>query len=176
MLGLENHLGDLAVSDKKHPFIPYYPKYASSTGNSEGSNRLLDQKLTQIMIELTQQNREIISCLVEPRSSDTMFLKESGFHIEPQRLQNLEHDPNQEILEQLSKFRSQEGNNLFPNNQDHPYRSAEFEKKDFDNNSVYYSKGEPDCWSNIIEKSPILNKGGGILPEYWAKKPLIVEE
>ncbi len=39
---------------------------------------------------------------------------------------------------------------------------------------VYYSKGDPEIWSNIIARKAILNTNAGILPEYWTNYNSII--
>jgi hypothetical protein len=77
-------------------------------------------------------------------------------------------------MEKLNEFRSKEGNKLFPPIKD--YRSAltSFKTENFAKENVHFSR-TAETWSEIIRREPILKPNAAILPEYWARKPNIVD-
>lgn len=163
--------GEVAVlNSKRHLIIGNELEYRDGTEDVHGADRLLDQKLTQIMIEMTMQNKEIISLEVDSTRDDLPVLTAGGFksRIHNRKLQK-------EIMEDLSTFRSKEENKLFPPSRDYGRVLTSFNTQDLGNQNVHYSKGSPESWYDIIQRNPILKPESAILPEYWVEKPKIIE-
>lgn len=160
-----NHGQKAVLNSKRHLIVDNGLGYRGRTIKEEGSDRLLDQKLTQIMVEMSMQNKKIISIRVDSNRDDLPVLTAGGF-------KSLCAD---EVMKELKKFRSKEGNKLFPPNRNYSGVGTRFLMKDFTENNVSYSRDGVDSWSNIIQREPILEPEAAILPEYWARKPNIVE-
>lgn len=141
-----------------------YLTYPDHTEDPHGSDRLLDQKLTQIMIEMSQQNQEIKEVNAESVYDYLPVLTAGGFN----------HYGSQRSMEEIQKFRSNPENKLFPPYHDYAAVLVHIPTEDVAKKVVYYSKGEPESWSDIIQREPILQKDAGILPEYFGAKPNIV--
>lgn len=145
-------------------------QYCDITYDAQGSDRLLDQKLTQIMVEMTMQNKEIIHLQVDSMANDFPVLAAGGF---------INHDPRlvKGMLDVLTQHRSVEGNKLF-----RPFwhfgidKTVFFRPNSLTKKNVHYSREAPESWSDIIQRGPILQPNAGILPEYWVKKPNIVAD
>jgi hypothetical protein len=161
----EEHLkhGLTPVSDKKRCLLIDL-EYRSATHDPHGSDRLLDQKLTQIMVEMALQNKEIVE--VSSNQADLPVLIAGGF----------KSPRSQEIKQELDSFRSKEENKLFPPYKNYSSDKTTFNPKNFAKKNVLYSRQEAESWADIIKKDPILNPDAAILPEYWAIKPNIVED
>lgn len=141
-------------------------QYFDSTTDVQGSDRLLDQKITQIMVEMTMQNKDIISLKVASHHDDLPVLMAGGFKSSRRK----------KIIEELTEFRANEGNKLFPPYKDYSSVSTSFETKDFTKKNVFYSREGSEAWSDIIQRAPILKPSASILPEYWVTKPKLIEE
>lgn len=153
------------VSNIKRHLCVHRLAYQDDTENATGSDRLLDQKLTQIMIEITMQNERIMSLRVTA-NKDSLLIA-AGFKI-----------PNsKKILEKLYKFRLDEENKLFPpNNQQNGTCNLIFKSEKVAKKIVYFSRGAPESWLEIIQREPILTQESGVLPEYWADKPIFIDK
>jgi len=156
---------DAVFGSKRHLIIGNGLEYRDRTQDAQGSDRLLDQKLTQVMIEVTIQNKAIISLQVDSNHDDLAVLTAGGF----------ESHSTEARIKELNDFRSEEGNKLFPPYRDYGSVKTTFETTDFTKKNVLYSRGAPEAWSDIIEREPILKPNAAILPEYWARKPNIVD-
>lgn len=141
--------------------------FRDTTRDVLGSDRLLDQKLTQIMIEMMVQNNEIICLKIDSNHDDLAVLAAAGFMTQGTHTEK--------IMEKIQSFRSIEENKLFPPYKNYGSRPAFFKMEDLTNQVVYFSKGAPVSWKEIIQREPILKEKSGILPEYWVVKPSIVE-
>jgi hypothetical protein len=80
------------------------------------------------------------------------------------------------VMEELDKFRAEADNKLFPPYKDYGGVSTQFKTKDFTEKNVFYSRGAPESWSDIVQREPILNRDAAVLPEYWVREPNIFEE
>lgn len=163
----EESMEQHAVSNvERHLEIGSMLEYRDRTRDVHGSDRLLDQKLTQIMIEMAKQNKNIEDITVTSCHDDLPVLVAGGF------------DSNdwESVMEEVDDFRSQEGNKLFPPYKDYRSVSTQYPLENYAKNIVSYSRGAHESWSDIISREPILKPEAAILPEYWARKPNIVEE
>lgn len=168
-ISTEDNMGfgkDAVLDSRRHLIIGSGLEFRDRTQDVQGSDRLLDQKLTQIMVEMTMQNKKIISLRVESNHDDLTVLTAGGFTC----------DRTHRTLEELTNFRSEEGNKLFPPYRDYGSHSTMFVKDTSKVKNVHYSKGAPEAWSDIIQREPILKSNSAILPEYWARKPNIIDE
>ena len=164
--------GNLVPVLKNNRHLKIHPphRYIIEAMNDHGSDRVLAQKLTQIMIEMVMQNKEIISLKIDSR--EFIVLLAGGFKTK----KNNPIDPtDQEEFQKLVAFRSVEGNKLFPPYKIGAHRQMSFEAKNLANRDVYYSRRGPESWSDIIQREPILTPNSAVLPEYWSTKPYIVE-
>ncbi len=156
--------------DKRHLVINSNLQYRDITVHPQGSDRTLDQKLTQVMVEMTMQNN-VNSLRVTANRNDFPMLVDGGFQAT--------YDENtcffRNMKQQLSRFRSVAENNLFPPATDYGSMGASFKTATFKDDQVGYSRGPERSWSSIIAAEPILKLGAAILPEYWAVAPNIQE-
>lgn len=158
--------GDEAVlNSKRHLLIHDNLRYAGTTLDAQGSDRILDQKLTQIMVEMTMQNKKIISLQVNSNGDDLPVLTAGGF----------KSGNSEKLINELMKFRSEAGNKLFPPYHDYSSANTKFETNNFTGQNVRYSKEVIESWSDIIQRDPILSQDSAILPEYWAIKPNVID-
>jgi hypothetical protein len=137
-----------------------------------GSDRLLDQKLAQIMIEMAQQNDDIREIHTMANQDALPLLVAAGFwgscggptHIlDPKYIL--------EQLKELKTFREQPTHKLFPPSRDYAVSKMRFSIKTINSRDVYFQKEwVPQSWPEKIAQGPILNEGAGKLPEYWIKK------
>ena len=162
------HKIEPVLNNERHLVVDNLLCYNDSTKAPEGSDRLLDQKLTQIMIEMIIQNERIVSLDVISAFDDLPVLVAAGF----------EAEINKGILNELIRFRSIEGNKIFPPYFDYGSDPTIFKKEWLAEERVYFSKDVNiiASWDEIINKEPILTEKSGILPEYWEVKPNIVDE
>ncbi len=163
-----DHDTTIVSNRKRHLCVDNSLEYRSQPRkiNIQGSERLLDQKLTQIMIEMTVQNKSILSLKVGSNNNDLPVLAAGGFksHLSKQ------------MMQELHTFRSIEGNELYPQYDDYGHIETTFSAQDFIKANVHYSRADPESWSDIIKREPILKPKSAILPEYWEIKPNIAEE
>lgn len=136
--------------------------------NPRGSDRVLDQRLTQIMVEMAMQNKDILSLDVYSNHDDLPVLTAGGFR----------SHASSRMLDQLQQFRSHPDNALFPPYRDYSCVSTRFRTESYKERQVRYSRDEVKSWDEII-----CAKGGGtlypeaaVLPEYWAKAPNLAQE
>ena len=164
---LNDHGRTLVSNRKRELYVGNDLEYRDASGDPRGSDRSLDQKLTQIMIEIAMQNHDISRVFVDSCRADLPVLVAAGFEFR--------RDSTEKISQEIRDFRSQSGNQLFPPARDYSSRDTIFKTENFANENVFFSRDEMESWSQIIERAPILKTGAGILPEYWAKKPNIAE-
>lgn len=161
------HRTAAVYGNRRHLFVGNDIAYRDGTRNAEGSDRELDRKLTQIMIEIAHQNN-VTSLQVTSNRSDFAVLAASGFNScgFSRGAGNM--------LQELDRFRAaQQSNKLFPPYEDYATIRTEFKMDGFNAPNVSYSREEVKSWSEIVEEEPILREGAAILPEYWAVKPNI---
>lgn len=138
-------------------------KFRDGTDAPKGSDRPLDQRLTQIMIEMLEQNDGISLKAV---AAESVVLVAGGFkgHCREKQMQALD------------SFRSDGRNNLFPPVLPKRLSCVDdevwFDRADISQPNVNYSREAPQTWSDRIKKESILKPGAGILPEYWVNKPI----
>lgn len=161
----DNHGKEAVLKNQRHLLIRHHFKFKGSTTDPHGSDRLLDQKLTQIMVEMTMQNNDIISLRTHSVHDDLPVLIAGGFASHKSR----------EIIQELEAFRAMEENKLFPPYRDYSSNLTEFYTKIFQTQRVYYSRDTTETWAEILKRSTILNPDAAVLPEYWVKAPKIVE-
>lgn len=165
---------EVVTNDRRYLDITHQ-RYNDNSTEIVGSNRELAQKLTQIMIEMTMQNKEILELLADSEGDDFPILAAGGFESMYPRI-------SKKKIEDLKKFRAHEGNKLFPPRRNYLSTPVTFYPKDFHVPNVYYSKEEPHSkgearsWSEIINQGPILGKDSGILPEYWEIAPKLAKD
>jgi hypothetical protein len=199
----EETFGSPPVSNKNRILyigsnLEYRDGRVGRTDTPQGSDRELDQKLTQITVEMAMQNKDISGVSIDSQHDDLPVLLAGGF-TSPWR--------DEAIATEINTFRSAPENKLFPPYRDYRIASACFGLENYDHKLVYYAKQslknanegldseentsassssssfDPDLphlkfesWQEIIERAPILNPGAAVLPEYWEKKPNIVDE
>jgi hypothetical protein len=194
---LEADWGNDSVSNKKRSLVISSLNYrdgVSTSSSPHGSDRELDQKLTQIMVEIAMQN-ERISQVEATSTHDYLPVLTAGGLISQEHVVD--------ILNEIDTFRSNPENKLFPPYADYGRASVYFYPGDYNREIVFYAKKltsegttgldseentnasrinpdfphlKPESWNEIIERAPILNPGAAILPEYWERKPNIVDE
>lgn len=130
--------------------------YKDQTEEPNGSDRLLDKSLTQIMIEVLMQNGSAKGIEVKSSSDQLPVLLAAGFPFPKSNY----------TLKELQDFRSQQGHRLFPPHQD--YGSHVTALNDLTIENVYFTKGNPVRWRKIIRLNPILHNERGVLPDFWA--------
>jgi len=160
------HVEKLVSDSQRHLLIDNALGYRNRTRDIQGSDRLLDQKLTQIMAEMVMQNHNIISLTVGSNHDDLPVLTAGGF----------DSLCATKVMQELEDFRSQEGNKLFPPYKDYRGVNTSLPKQSLNNKAVFFSKGAPESWVDIIKREPILKARAGVLPEYWAVKPNIAQK
>lgn len=145
-------------------------KYRADVEDEHGSDRIIEQKLVQIMVELAMQNKEVFKMKVTS-SSDARVLLAGGFTATEGR-----PTVGGEIMSTLKEFRLQEGNKLFPPSDELQGISTEFKKGDIGKQIVHFpDRSSTTTWVNICSKNRILRAGAAVLPEYWAAAPNLVE-
>lgn len=161
--------GELAVlKNKRHLIVGKDLNYRDSTQEVQGSDRLLDQKLTQVMIEMTMQNKNITSLQVESNGNELPVLVAAGFESDSGSVER--------VMKEITAFRVNLSNKLFPSAKNYGSVSTEFKPQDFTKPSIYYERGvTPQAWSDVIQREAILKPESGILPEYWARKPRMID-
>lgn len=150
--------------------------YNDSTDAEEGSNRELDQKLTQIMVEMTMQNKNITYTSVDSKGDNLPVLVAAGF-------KTLPAERSEKVMQQVQRHRdASPQNNLFPPSRDYHTVATRFTHEGFTEKNVYYSRnvhyskeGEGQSWSEIIN-NPILRNGSAVLPPFWAKPLNFVQQ
>lgn len=160
---IEDSLEDSSkiFAEKRH--LEYEIGYQGGVRDNQGSDRILDQKLTQIMIELLIQNKGMNFLRVNTTYDDLPVLIASGFQSDKGVFKR--------IMEELQEFRAIEGNKLFPPSRNYGHNSTAFFTRDLNRKNVFY-EGVPKSWLEIIEKEPILNPNTAIIPEYLAIRML----
>lgn len=144
------------------------PEYRDGRSqHPRGVNRRIDQKLTQIMIELLQQNRGVIRAEVSAGHDDLPVLLAGAFSNRYMR-----YDPSRRArLHELRDFREDLSNNLFPPYQDYSGSSEVIYAEDLARPLVHLERGEGKSWDEIIEGSRILNPNSAVLPPFWSVAP-----
>ncbi len=144
----------------KRGVLHAFSSFVNSTKDPSGSDRIVDQKITQLIIELAMQNKNISYISVTSSGDELPVLTAGGFN----------HTQKESLINDLTNFRAIKGNNLFPPMKDYELTVTRLDTCNLNDKNVYYSKGDPESWSNIIARKAILNTNAGILPEYWAKE------
>lgn len=155
------------LNQRRYLLIGNTVEYRNSTDHPQGSDRALDQKLTQIMIEMGLQN-QVKVVTVSTSRNDAPVVRAGGFEFD--RYSNIE------IMQKLKEFRAIPENRLFPPYHNYRGSSAEFSTQTCQEKNVLFSRGEPKSWQEIIAAEPILKPRSAVLPEYWVTKPNIIEE
>ena len=156
----EDNLNQIAMFGQRHFSIERLV-YLDYTEHVHGSDRLLDQKLTQIMIEILMQNHGSKSLKVTSHYDTSIVLAAAGFR----------GRESQKRLEELREFRFyNDENKLFPSYKDYGTDNLTFKPEDFTKQIVSFSRNASETWEEIIEREPILTKKSGIFPEYWEIK------
>ncbi len=162
-------------------------EYRDSVKTATGSDRKLDQFLTQIMIEVAWQNSffyQPFEVKVTSTGDDLAVLIASGFRIESRSQlgfssldlqsefspESFETITKESLLRDLWKFRQIERNQLFPPHLDYGVKKVKFPMHFLNEESVYYEKDNSSTsFSELIRTQPILTKEAAILPERWVK-------
>jgi hypothetical protein len=144
------------------------PEYRDGRSqHPHGVNRRLDQKLTQIMVELLQQNRGVIRAEVSAGHDDLPVLLAGAFST-----RYMSFDERRVArLHELRDFRADPSNNLFPPYQDYSGSTEVIYADDLDLPRVHLERGEGRSWNEIIQTSPILNRESAVLPPFWSVAP-----
>lgn len=168
----EFHCGRTHVKDHLRLLYVHDLGYRGRTYEPAGSDRALDQKLTQIMIEIAEQNRDMYAIYSTANHDDFLMLASSGFRSMAGDRRSIEF--NVEHMEKLQSFRADSKNKLFPPYKDYATHKMLFLMEDRANDNVYFQKEwRPQSWAKMIEQHPILHSDSGRLPEYWLRPPLV---
>lgn len=127
--------------NKRHLIVEHDELFFEPTvwfPNGDYSERVLDQKLIQIMIEIVRQTQDILSLEVFKGDHDYLMLHAGGFN-------------------------TFQGEN--PRFGSHSYFKTKY---------LPYSFAGSESWEEIIQQEPILYPGAGVIPEYWSRKPQII--
>lgn len=131
-----------------------------------GSNRELDQKLTQVMIEVLLQNDNVNGIITNAHRDDSAILGTAGFHVGLEHPKVYDGSPLANGWVAARKFRVTEpANCLFPPYQDYSSCYARFNRDDFDLKYVLFSRDTRESWSEIIEKNTLLNAGAAVITQ-----------
>ncbi len=136
----------------------------------KGSNRELDQKILQIMVEILQQNKSKSHLRIISYDADYVVLVMGGFM---ERGDNANRS--NETIQQIMEFRANPESNLFPPFHDHSQPRLTFNREQLEQKNVRLSREqglEPESWIQITKREPILYRGGGRIPDYWTTKPV----
>ncbi len=153
--------GKRVLEDKRYLNTSYQQVHNECTEKAQGSDRVVDQKMTQIMVELLMQNREIIALKSFSAHSELAVLTAAGF----------KHSKFFEVMKEINAFRSETQNNLFPPYKDYEREWVELKTEDLTEKNVSFSRKIAESWSEIIRKNSILTPNSSILPEYWVNEP-----
>jgi hypothetical protein len=164
---IEESLGnEPLLNDRRWLSADFSTPYAGR--EPEGSNRKLDRKLTQVLIEMAMQNWGIIGVTLYPNCRDVPLLVAGGF--------DLGEEVNGRTNADIDRFRSNPTNNLFPPvAEEYKTRQTHILNEDYNEPNVRFKREGSESWAEIIKREPILIPNSGILPEFWAKAPNIFE-
>lgn len=155
------------VTNRRHLIVDGDLRYGDIKSDDVGSDPFLDDKLTQIMVEIFQQNIEANTLKVESHHSDFAVLTAGGFVSTTQPRKTA-------VMVKELEERIKEGNKLFPSFTDYETVQTSINTDQLYKDRVRFAKGEhPESWVEIIEQNKILYKGSSHLPDSWAKAPNI---
>lgn len=128
--------------------------------DSNGSDRLVDQKLIQIAIEVCLQNNNIKELRIPFYDPDRPLFTAAGF------IDTRSQD-------KLRSFRKDPRHKAFPpsSNERGFVKGAWILRGDLCEKNVMRSGDKLGSWEEVIAQEPILNPGAGVLPEFWAFRP-----
>lgn len=131
----------------------------------QGSNREIDQKIIQVMVEIFQQNESKSQLKVESRYTDYAILAMGG----------LVDNGSEEMINEVIRFRHSNDHILFPPHRDYTSHTLIFNREQLSQKNVRLSRDqgiEPESWLEIVQRQPILHHEGGLIPDYWTTKPV----
>lgn len=136
-------------------------EYRDSTSDPIGSDRGLDQKLTQIMVEVARQNKGVRQIKLRAVHDFLPVLIASGFRVE------LGENKRQRVEAKIREFRQVEGHQLFPPYYDYASDGVYLDMTACTESNVRFSKKWDDAtsWDAIIKKNPILESGAAVFPK-----------
>lgn len=140
-------------------------RFCDTTRDPNGSDRLIDQKITQLMVEIFQHNSSVETLRASCGHDLYIVLTAGG-------LSSYTDDRDERRMNELMEFRSHADNHLFPPYKDYGGVSMHFHRDSYDQPNVFFQREGSLSWKEMIEKNPILLPDAGVLPDYWDKKPL----
>lgn len=158
----------------------YYQFKDQTAEKPSETPRLLDEKLTQIMIEILLKHSWLDALKVSASESDAIVFAACGFH---SQLINEEYKSGEDsdsgddsddnitsdttMLNALSDLRNQRQNPyIYPSYEDYGERTMSITTIDSRRNSAHFR-----TWEEIIKTSPILSQKGGLLPRFANFQP-----
>ncbi|NGX43280.1 MAG: hypothetical protein K940chlam7_01575 [Chlamydiae bacterium] len=155
-------------------------EYQESSTDPAGADRLLDQKLTQIAVEIFKR-QEDIPTLVATAHGDGAYVLASACFTIPLRGNGSANNrrferrggtlkiPIPNLRGKIANHRNKKGNKLYPpRSRDQGPENLEmlFYKYKLSDSKVGFTRDKLESWDDIINANPILTGKGPILPHY----------
>lgn len=146
----------------KELFFKERPKGSLSKGG-----RPLDEKLTQVMVEILIQNRWLNHVMVvETYHADAIVLVAGGFN-RPDGDTKESNSADSQLLTSFLAARFKERNvSYYPAFENYGLHPMFLAHHALEQKNVYYGRFDPRSWNDIRETDPILHETGGMLPRY----------
>ena len=137
--------------------IRFEVEFRDGVNNWEGSDRVLDRKLMQIMVEIFQQN--VADEMIGVSNYDDLVVLTAG------GMNNMNnHDSCDYLIDSIQAHRSDPDNKLFPPFKDYGQKYMRMTRNDLDKRIVYFTRSKvPQSWSEILSESPILYQNQGLI-------------